>query len=147
MEQMAVLKQIDLFEGLDHMELIQVAKLVKHRKFEGGERVLTEGEPGFALYAVKAGIFLAFLEVPGEARELATFVAGDSFGELALIDHAPRSASIEAVTAGELLEFDAKAFETLLHHSDDLRLKLLNNLVRDLASKLRRANDRLARIL
>jgi CRP-like cAMP-binding protein len=92
-------------------------------------------------------MFRAILESPGEKKELATFVAGDSFGELALIDHAPRSASVEAVTSGELLEFDDKAFQMLLAHSDALRLKLLNNLVRDLATKLRRANDRLAQIL
>lgn len=147
MEQMAVLKGMDLFAGLDSMELIQVSKLVKHKKFEAGGRVLTEDEPGFALYAVKAGIFRAILDSPGEKKELATFVAGDSFGELALIDHAPRSASVEAVTSGELLEFDDKAFQSLLAHSDALRLKLLQNLVRDLASKLRRANDRLAQIL
>jgi len=40
---------------------------------------------------VKTGIFRAILDSPDEKKELATFVAGDSFGELALIDHAPRS--------------------------------------------------------
>jgi len=43
MEQMAVLKGMDLFAGLDSMELIQVSKLVKHRKFEPGGRVLHGG--------------------------------------------------------------------------------------------------------
>jgi len=147
MEHMAVLKGIDLFRGLDSLELVQVSKLVKNRKFDAGERVLAEGEPGFALFAVKSGIFRAYLDAGHEKKELATFVAGDSFGELALIDHAPRSASVDAEVSGELLEFDDKAFETLLKHSEELKLKLLNNLVRDLATKLRRANDRLAQIL
>jgi CRP-like cAMP-binding protein len=147
MEQMAVLKSIDLFKGLDSLELVQVSKLVKHKRFDAGQQVLAEGEPGFSLFAVKSGIFRAYIQGTKARKELATFVAGDSFGELALIDHAPRSASVDAEVSGELLEFDDKAFETLLKHSEELRLKLLNNLVRDLASKLRRANDRLAQIL
>jgi CRP-like cAMP-binding protein len=147
MEQMAVLKSIDLFKGLDSLELVQVSKLVKHKRFDAGQQVLSEGEPGFSLFAVKSGIFRAYIQGSKARKELATFVAGDSFGELALIDHAPRSASVDAEVSGELLEFDDKAFETLLKHSEELRLKLLNNLVRDLASKLRRASDRLAQIL
>jgi CRP-like cAMP-binding protein len=147
MEQMAVLKSIDLFKGLDSLELVQVSKLVKHKRFEAGQQVLSEGEPGFSLFAVKSGIFRVYIRGTKGRKELATCVAGDSFGELALIDHAPRSASVDAEVSGELLEFDHKAFETLLKHSEDLRLKLLNNLVRDLAAKLRRANDRLAQIL
>jgi CRP/FNR family cyclic AMP-dependent transcriptional regulator len=143
MEQMAVLKSIDLFKGLDSLELVQVSKLVKHKRFDAGQQVLAEGEPGFALFAVKSGIFRAYIQGAKARKELATFVAGDSFGELALIDHAPRSASVDAEVSGELLEFDDKAFETLLKHSEELRLKLL----RDLAAKLRRANDRLAQIL
>lgn len=146
MEQMAVLKSIDLFKGLDSLELVQVSKLVKHKRFDAGQQVLSEGEPGFSLFAVKSGIFRAYIQGTKARKELATFVAGDSFGELALIDHAPRSASVDAEVSGELLEFDDKAFETLLKHSEELRLKLLNNLVRDLASKLRRASDRLAQI-
>lgn len=147
MEQMAILKQIDLFRELDSLELVQVSKLVKHKRFEAGAAVLTEGEPGFSLYAVKTGLFRAVFPGHGDKKELASFVPGDSFGELALIDHAPRSATVEAVTAGELLEFDDRAFESLLSYSEDLRLKLLQNLVKDLASKLRRANDRLAQLL
>ncbi len=147
MEQMAVLKQVDLFRGLDSLELVQVSKLVKHRRFEAGGRVIEEGEPGFSLYAVKTGMFRVLIEAHGEVKEVANFVSGDSFGELALIDHAPRSASVEAVTSGEVLEFDDKAFETLMSHSAELRLKLLQNLVKNLAAKLRRANDRLAQIL
>lgn len=147
MEQMAVLKSIDLFKGLDSLELVQVSKLVKHKHFDAGQQVLSEGEPGFSLFAVKSGIFRAYIKSTKARKELATFVAGDSFGELALIDHAPRSASVEAEVSGELLEFDDKAFEALLKYSEDLKLKLLNNLVRDLASKLRRANDRLAQLL
>jgi CRP-like cAMP-binding protein len=147
MEHMAVLKGMDLFAGLDSMELIQVSKLVKNRKYDAGATVLKEGEPGFALYAVKSGLFRAVLEHPGEPKELASFVAGDSFGEMALIDHAPRSATVQAVTSGELLEFDDKAFQALLAHSEVLRLKLLQNLVGSLAAKLRHTNERLAQIL
>jgi CRP-like cAMP-binding protein len=147
MENMAVLKQIALFEGLDSLELIQVSKLVKNRHFAKDDLVIREGDVGTSLFAVKSGEFRAFIGQGLNAAELAQFKHGDSFGELALIDHAPRSASVEALTDGELLEFDKKAFETLLAYSEDMRSKLYRNLVTDLAAKLRRTNDSLAMLL
>jgi len=147
MEHMAVLKQIGLFQGLDSMELVQVSKLVKHKRFKAGDIVLKDGEPGSSLFVVKKGEFRAFLGQGLNSAEVALFQSGASFGEVALLDHGPRSASVEAVTDGELLEFDVQAFQTLMAHSDDMKIKLLTNISTDLVTKLRRTNDTLALLL
>jgi len=147
MEQIAILKQMGLFRDLDSLELIQVSKLVKHRKYEKDEVVLKEGDHGASLFVVKSGQFRAYVGQEESEKDLAVFKSADSFGELALIDHAPRSATVRAMTRGDLLEFDAAALESLMNHSLDLKLKLLSNLVRDLAAKLRRTNDRLVHLL
>lgn len=147
MEHAAILKRMSLFAGLDSLELVQVSKKVRHRKYARGEGVLKDGEPGASLFAVKSGEFRAFMGEGLNAVELARFQEGDSFGEVALIDHGPRSASVEALTDGELIELDAQAFRELLAYSAALKCKLLENLARDLAAKLRHTNDTLALLL
>ena len=147
MEHMGILKQMDLFKGLDSMELIQVSKLVKHRRYEPGSTVLGEGEAGESLFVVKAGEFRAFVQGAGAEKDLAIFRPSDSFGELALIDRGPRSATVVALTRGELLEFSSSDLNALMAHSDALKITLQENIIRDLAHKLRRTNDRLMHLL
>ncbi len=117
MEQIAILKQMGLFRDLDSLELIQCSKLVKHRKYENDEVVLKEGDHGASLFVVKSGQFRAFVGQEESEKDLAVFKTADCFGELALIDHAPRSATVQAMTRGELLEFDAEALDSLMTHS------------------------------
>ena len=136
-----------LFKELDSLELIQVSKLVKHRRFEKGDTVISEGEPGESLFVVKDGQFRGFVGHGDSEKDLAIFKPSDSFGELALIDRGPRSATVSAMTKGELLEFDAGALDTLMDHSPSLKIKLQNNIITDLAAKLRRTNDRLLHLL
>jgi len=147
MEQISILKKMGLFQDLDSLELIQVSKLVKHMRYEKDDMVLREGDHGASLFVVKTGQFRAYVGHGDSAKDLAVFKEADSFGELALIDHAPRSASVQALTRGECMEFDSDALAVLMTHSDSLKLKLLSNLVRDLAAKLRRTNDRLVHLL
>lgn len=147
MEHMGILKQMDLFQGLDSLELIQVSKLVKHRRYEPGGTVLKEGDEGDSLFVVKVGEFRAFVGFGGTEKDLAVFRASDSFGELALIDHGPRSATVVALTRGELLEFSSADLKNLMGHSDSLKVTLQENIITDLAAKLRRTNDRLLHLL
>lgn len=147
MENVAILKKMALFADLDALELIQVSKLVGHHRYAKGEVVIREGDRGESLFVVKAGQFRAYVTRGGNQQDLAVFQPGESFGELALVDAAPRSASVEALTVGELLELTAEDFKRILAHTPDLRQKIHENLIRDLVLKLRRTNDRLLHLL
>ncbi len=147
MEHAAVLKKMELFRGLDSLELVQVSKRVRHLKVRAGETVVREGEPGDSLFIVKAGRFRASTGAGAFPLALGTFEEADLFGELVLVDGGLRSATVEALSDGDLLELRRKDFEELLAHSTDLKVKLLQNLVKDLAGKLRRTNDQLAKLL
>lgn len=147
MEDIAILRKMSLFRDFDSLELVQVSKLVKHVTFSPGDVVVRENEEGHSLFVVKEGRLHAFHEEGGERKELANFDPLSSFGEIALIDRGPRSASVEALEDGELLEFDDKALETLVKRNDHLKLKLYMNLTDDLARKLRKTNDRLIKLL
>lgn len=147
MEKIEILKQMVLFHDLDSLELIQLSKLVTHKKYEKGDMVLAEGDMGDSLFVVKNGQFRAFVIRNGIEQQLATFNVGDSFGEMSLIDKQPRSASISALSDGELLEFTKESFETIMGYSQKLQIKLLQNLVNDVSLKLRRTNDRLLHLM
>lgn len=147
MEKIEILKQMVLFHDLDSLELIQLSKLVTHKKYEKGDMVLAEGDMGDSLFVVKSGQFRAFVIRNGVEQQLATFNVGDSFGEMSLIDKQPRSASISALSDGELLEFTKESFETIMGYTQKLQIKLLQNLVNDVSLKLRRTNDRLLHLM
>lgn len=147
MEKIEILKQMVLFHDLDSLELIQLSKLVTHKKYEKGDMVLAEGDMGDSLFVVKNGQFRAFVIRNGVEQQLATFNVGDSFGEMSLIDKQPRSASISALSDGELLEFTKDSFETIMGYTQKLQIKLLQNLVNDVSLKLRRTNDRLLHLM
>lgn len=147
MEHAAVLKRMELFRSLDSLELVQVSKRVRHLKVRADEVVVREGDPGDSLFIVKQGRFRASTTTGAFPLELGTFEEADLFGELVLLDGGVRSATVEALSDGELLELCRKDFEELLNHSVDLKVKLLQNLVKDLAAKLRRTNDQLAKLL
>lgn len=146
MEHVAILKKMELFSNLDALEMIQVSKIIRHKRYKPGELVIKEGEEGSSLFIVKNGQFRAFLERQNTS-DLAVFSAGDHFGEIALIDRRPRTATIVALTDGEVLEITQDDFNGLLNYSSDLKIKIYDNLIRDLCQKVRRTNDRLLQLL
>jgi len=147
MENIQLLKQMELFSNLDPLEMIQVNKRIKTRPYKMGDLVLTEGGLDTGMFVVKSGQFRAFVERDGQPQDLAVFTEGEHFGELAITDGKPRSASVAAMMDGVLLELTQKNFQGLLQYSNKLREHLLENLVRDLVQKIRRTNDRLLQLL
>lgn len=88
------LQQVPLFAQLDRKEVEQIGRLLKERRFAKGETIIMEGSGGAAFFLIDSGE--ATVTIRGEER--ATFRAGDYFGEMALIDGGPRSATVTAAT-------------------------------------------------
>ena len=85
------------------------------RRFAAGQIVFTEGEPSEHLYVVRTGRVRIFVASPhGEELTLTVLTAGDSIGELSVIDEQPRSASAAAVEATELLTIGADTMRATL---------------------------------
>ena len=76
-------------------------------------------------------------------KMLGRFQAGDSFGEVSLIDQRARSATVEAESDMELLWIKREDFPTLTHRGDSPSMKLLNNFLHALCDKLRRTQHSL----
>ena len=103
-----LLRSVPLFADLEQDELESFSRVAVPRSFPAATRVFHEGDHSDACYIVRAGSFRVTREhSDGRAITLATLGPGDIFGELAMLDGEVRSASVEALSDGELLALPA----------------------------------------
>lgn len=123
-----------LFAGLDGVTLDQLALALRSRRFRRGEVIFHEGDPGDALFIVASGTVKILLpsEDGGEPAILTTIEPGGFFGELALLDGAPRSASAVAIGPTETLVLRRDTFERLVDDQPALRRVLLSALAQEI---------------
>jgi hypothetical protein len=125
--------EIPLFAGLDPEQIDQVARLFKERRFAAGDTVIREGSGGAAFFLIDSGE--AIVTVHGEER--ARLGAGDSFGELAMIDEGARSATITASTGLVCWGLTYWDFRPLVENNGAIGW----NLLQTLAKRLRAAEQ------
>jgi CRP-like cAMP-binding protein len=99
-----LLRNVSLFSDLDEKDLKSLAEEFSERRFAAGEKISMEGEGGLMFFVVESGE--ASVEVRGE--EVGSLGPGASFGEIALIDRRPRTATVTART--ELRTFGLPVF-------------------------------------
>jgi len=123
-----------LFAGLDDTSLRLLTDASRHRRFRKGETIFHAGDPGDALFIVTTGRVKIIVpsEDGGDPAILTTIGPGGFFGELALLDGAPRSATAVghgAVTAAVL---QREAFERLMDDQPTMRRTLLAALAAEI---------------
>ena len=137
----SILKSIELFAGLNEEQLAAVAAIGKYSVFRRREVILKEGEQSTEVYIVLAGQVEVVTELSEDTTSLIILGAGQSFGEMALLDAGPRSASIRCISSETtLLTFSR---DDLLAFWDDacrVGYQMVLNIARDLAFKLRIRN-------
>jgi CRP-like cAMP-binding protein len=139
-----ILEQIDLFAELGRDHLQRVANIGQEEKTKTGKEVFSEGEPGEKFYIVLEGAVRISRIVPGMGEEaLAVLRPGAYFGEMSLIDSAPRSASAIAHESLKTFVISRTDLEDLLFVDRDLAYELLWNFVRTLSRRLRATNDKM----
>ena len=124
------LARTSLFSGIDPQLVEQLAAKSRTRRLAAGKWLFRERDPGDEMYVVRAGRLEAVDEdagaVIGESRR------GDVLGEAALLTDSPRSASVRAARATEVIAVDQADFTELLHGSPALSLALNRSLSRRL---------------
>ena len=134
--QLELLKRVPLFADLERRELEGLAQSLKERRFSAGQTIASEGQSGVGFFLIDEGE--ARVTVRGEER--GTLRAGDYFGEIALIDHGARSATVTAASDVRCFGLTSWEFRPLVETNAGIAWKLLQALAR----RLREAEQRTA---
>ena len=121
-----LLADVELFEHMTDEDRAHLAQFIGGRELAAGTLLFQAGQPGEAMYVVKRGeIELYIKDNAGQKIALATVSAGQVFGEMALLDHGPRTATARALADSELLELDRASLLLLFKTTPTAALSLL----------------------
>jgi CRP-like cAMP-binding protein len=127
------LASVPLFAGCSKRDLQTIARVVKDIDHPAGTVVAREGEPGVGLFVIVEGE----AEVTIGGKKKSTLGPGDFFGEIALLDGGPRTATVAAVTDVKLLGLTEWVFRGLMQEHPSIAVKTLQQM----ASRLRSATN------
>jgi CRP/FNR family transcriptional regulator, cyclic AMP receptor protein len=127
------LSRCPLFEHAEPAVIRSMAAGLRRRRFRRNEVIFHQGDPGDSLHIVGSGaVKIVLPSTEGEEAIIATLRPGDFFGELSLLDGAPRSATAAALEPSETLVLPRSTFLQLLDGDAALRNALLAGLTREL---------------
>ena len=138
----ALLGQTELFSEVGEEALLKVADRALVRTYKKGQLVFSEADSGDALFVVVEGLLKVFLtSEDGEELVLVTLRPPDVFGELALLDGGPRSASVEALEQSTLIALRRSDFLEVIKHDPVMTETLLRSLGRLVRRLTQQASD------
>jgi phosphoenolpyruvate synthase/pyruvate phosphate dikinase len=124
----ASVQRVELFADMDRRQSEQIARLLKERRFAKGETVIMEGSGGAAFFIIESGEAI----VSSKGVNLATLGRGQYFGEVALIDGGPRSATVTATTDLVCYALTFWEFRPLVERNGTIGWRLLQALAKQL---------------
>jgi CRP/FNR family cyclic AMP-dependent transcriptional regulator len=132
-ENMAFLRRVPLFSSLSESQLDHLAAGSVRRSFPKGRTIVAEGEPSHALYILLSGrAKVQRSDSEGKEVILAIIGSGEFFGEMSLIDDAPRSASVITLETSDFMAINKDSFKSMLIKSPDICMQIMLGLVRRL---------------
>ena len=142
----AVLSKIDLFRGINARVLGRLEKLARVRRYDAGDIIVEEGSGGVALFVIRSGkVRVTQGGAGGRERVIRTMGAGESFGEMALFNNRPRSATITAMAPTECLALHQFDFLDHLRSQPEMAIRLLDTLSQrlvDVENRLRESESK-----
>ncbi len=122
----SVLRDVGLFKLLDDDDREALAQVIESHPLEEGQILFHAGDPGDSLYVVRSGRIELFIkDTTGQKIVLSVAEAGDLFGELALLDTGPRTATALALEPSELLELDRGDLFLVFQRQPEAALSML----------------------
>ena len=137
-----ILRRIPLFQHMTYKELLAILGIARGRQFEKGQSIIKEGDQGDELFV----LFRGKVDVLKGGHKIAQLKAGGHFGEMGLVDQAPRSATVVAVDETSSVSIDRDSLLKLMRRDSLLAVKLLWSFVQVLSERLRNTNDALAEL-
>jgi CRP-like cAMP-binding protein len=126
------LKHVPLFHELDRKSLEAIANAAVEQSYTAGQEIVRQGDTGVGAFIIKSGRAEAVQDRVGHQHKLAELKTGDVFGEMALLDEFPRSATVRAVEPTTCLGIQRWHFRGILESHPQIALALLPVLTKRL---------------
>jgi len=126
------LKHVRLFEDLDRKSLEAIANAAVEQSYAVGQDIVRQGDTGVGAFTIKQGRVEAVQDRGGRQHKLAELKTGDVFGEMALLDEFPRSATVRAIEPTTCLGIQRWHFRGILESHPQIALALLPVLTKRL---------------
>jgi len=138
----ALLRKADLFQGLGQGQLEEIGKIAKTTKHEAGDVLFKEGSLGDSLYIVKRGTVRIDLKLAAKSdcTTVHRLRSSQILGELSLVDSRRRSATATCESQCEVVSLDCSRLLELFEQDKSIGYTVILNLVRIVASRLRKTN-------
>ncbi len=111
--------------------------------FPPGTVLFREGERGKEMFVIQSGKVKISKEVRGEEQTLATIGAGEFFGEMAILNNKPRSASATVIDESKMLVIDPKTFESMIRGNTEIAIRMIKKL----SQRLQEADDQIESLM
>jgi len=143
----AFLLATPFFGGLPDGSLDLLMSMLVERRFEAGNTVVAEGEPGRSMFIVKSGrLAVSKRATAGSVVPISVLDPGDFFGEMTLIEMQNRSATVVAEAPTVLYELTAQNLYACYKADIHAYVIVLQNINRELCRRLRRADNRITEL-
>jgi CRP-like cAMP-binding protein len=126
------LKHVHLFQDLDRKSLEAIANAAVEQSYTVGQEIVRQGDTGVGAFILKTGRVEAIQDRGGHQHRLAELKTGDVFGEMALLDEFPRSATVRAIEPTTCLGIQRWHFRGILESHPQIALALLPVLTKRL---------------
>jgi len=137
-----LLRKVQLFESLNTVQMQSVLGISNKETYPSGMVLFRENDPGSAFFIVLSGSIKIYKANPsGEEKILSVFRAGESFGELSLIDGKPRSATAQTLEETTVLVISGDGFMELLKSNFDITQSIMAELCRRLRDTNQHVHD------
>ena len=136
-----ILKKVPIFQDLGRREFNKIESILHRRNWNADEGIINEGDPGVGMYIIVAGeVRITQVGEDGGQQQLATLTGGDFFGEQALLDESPRTASAYANETCRIIGLFRPDLLELIESNPRLGLKIVMRLSQMISVRLRYAN-------
>ncbi len=131
------------FKTFDGNDLEALGSVGEEKSVKKDELVFDEDSKGDSMYVIKSGSVKILKKVKNQENTIAVLNPGEFFGEMALLDGLPRSATVRATADSEVLMVSLDGYQKLRREKPHTALKLMDIIIKVLSNRLRQANKNL----
>lgn len=139
----ATVRGISLFANLTEEELKLILQLAHDIPFDNGKEIIRQGQSHSSLYVVADGVLHVSRKTDQRNVLLGRLEKGSFFGEIGLFDPGPASATVRAMSKGNVLEIRRDDFDRFLETKPSVACKILKAMMQEMSKRLRGVDQRL----